>query len=396
MDQFVGPGRDRRGEGGIAKDGQVEPASTDELGRDRERRIKKRGIQLASAGLGLALACIVFFRAAGLSEHGSWTVVIGLGGLTVLVQGVLWLIPHVGWDRALGFDPDYVLVPLTAAALLLFSYMAAVPEARALLLVGWFAALLFGLRFLGFWDVAGLGGLVTVLYMGALAFHLEDPEAHGLTWRVEATQAAVVFAIHVFAAGVFRRVRREREEKEELRERLAEEAITDPLMGLRNRRYLDEYLETEVARARRYETPCSLAILDLDHFKRYNDAHGHPAGDQVLQVVAEVLREEAREADVVARYGGEEFAVVMPETDWEEALRGCERMRQAVEDTPVDGEDVLPGGLTVSIGVASVPDHAGSAAELLEAADRALYQAKDRGRNQVVSPVQESTEAGNR
>lgn len=363
-----------------------EPLNTGRIGREKEQRIKKRGILLASAGLALALSALLYFRVAGLSGV-EWTVLAGLAAVTAAAQFILWLIPHAGWDRRLEWDDDYVLLPLLVAAVLLFSYAAAVPEARYLLLVGWFAALLLGLRFLGFWEVVGLGVLVTGLYAGALSLHLEDAARHGITWRVEGGHAAVLLAIHVFAGGVFQRVRRERRRKHELRRRLAEESVTDPLTGLRNRRFLERFLETELARARRYGSDCSLAMVDLDRFKRYNDTHGHPAGDEVLEAVAEILGSEARSSDVVARYGGEEFAVIMPDTGWESARVAAERMRRAVEATSFPGGEVVSGGLTVSLGVASYPDHAGSDEELIEAADRALYQAKERGRNQVVGPV---------
>lgn len=358
----------------------------DDAGREKERQIKKDGVLLASAGFGLALLCLLVYRLLGLTDHGSPPVLVILAGVTAVVQAILWWIPHRGWDRKLSADPDYVYLPMAAAALLLSSYIAVVPEARDLLLMGWFAALMLGLRFLDFRDVIGFGILIVVCY-GAALLYADEPGPHDITWQVEGTRSAILLAIHVFAAGIFERVRRDRTKKKELRDRLETEAVTDPLTGIHNRRYLQAFLETEVARAARHDRHCSLAMLDLDHFKRYNDAHGHPAGDRVLQTVAEVLQSEGRDSDEVARYGGEEFAVVMPDTDWEEARVAGERLRRAVERRPVDGEGVLPQGLTVSVGVASYPEHADSELALLQAADRALYQAKERGRNQVVGAV---------
>lgn len=308
-----------------------------------------------------------------------------LAAATALIQGVLWLIPHLGWDRHLHWDDDYVLLPLAVAAALLLSYAAAVPEARHLFLVGWFATLLFGLRFLGFREVVGLGVLVTGLYAAALSVHLDDGASLGINLRVEGGYAAVLFAIHVSAATVFERVHREHAEKLALQDQLAEESVTDPLTGLRNRRYLERFLETETARAARYGKGFSVAMLDLDHFKVYNDTHGHPVGDQVLQTVAEILRSQVRDADVIARYGGEEFTVVIPDSETDAARAVCERIRASVEEETFQGEEVMPGGLTVSLGVASFPTHADSAEELVEAADEALYEAKEQGRNQVVA-----------
>lgn len=358
-------------------------ALTAGVGRAKERRVKKRGILLASVGLSLALGALAYYRFVGLSDA-PWTALAALAGATALVQAILWLIPHLGWDRYLHRDDDYVRLPLAAAAFQLFTYAAVVPEARYLMLVGWFAALLFGLRFLDFGEVVRLGVLATGLYVLGLVLHLHDAARHDITWRAEGGQAAVILALHVFVAGVFERVRRERVEKQDLRRQLVEESVTDPVTGVRNRRFLERFLETEAARARRYRTRCSVAMLDLDHFKRYNDTHGHPAGDRVLQELAELLRSEAREADVVARYGGEEFVQVMPETGAEEARESAERIRRAVEAREFPGEEVLPEGITVSLGVAALPTHAETAEELVQVADEALYQAKEGGRNRVV------------
>lgn len=358
-------------------------ALTAGVGRAKERRVKKRGILLASAGLSLALVALAYYRFVGLSAA-PWSALAALAGATALVQAILWLIPHLGWDRYLHRDDDYVRLPLAAAAFQLFTYAAVVPEARYLMLVGWFAALLFGLRFLDFGEVVRLGVLATGLYVLGLVLHLDDAARHDITWRAEGGQALVVLAIHVFVASVFERVRRERLEKQDLRRQLVEESVTDPVTGVRNRRFLERFLETEAARARRYRTRCSVAMLDLDHFKRYNDTHGHPAGDRVLEELAELLRSQAREADVVARYGGEEFVQVMPETDAEAARESAERIRRAVEAREFPGEEVLPEGITVSLGVAALPTHADTAEELVQVADEALYRAKEEGRNRVV------------
>ena len=351
--------------------------------RTRERAVKSRGVLLATAGLFLALCALVYYRAAGLSDA-SWTTLASLASVTVVVQGILWSVPRLGWDRHLHRDEDYVRVPLSVAAFLLFSYAAVVPEARYLMLAGWFVALLFGLRFLDFGEVVRLGVLATGLYVLSLLVHVGDAPRHDITWRAEGGQAAVLLGMHVFVAGLFERVRREHLEREDLRRQLVEESVTDPLTGVRNRRYLERFLETEAARAQRYETECSVAMLDLDHFKVYNDAHGHPAGDGVLRGVADILRAEARQADVVARYGGEEFVQIMPETGLEDARSTAERIRRTVEERRFPGEEVLPDGITVSLGVASLPANAETAKGLIQAADQALYRAKERGRNRVV------------
>ncbi len=161
-------------------------------------------------------------------------------------------------------------------------------------------------------------------------------------------------------------------------------SITDSLTGLFNARYLYEQLETEISRAKRYGHPLSLFMLDIDFFKRFNDAYGHLSGDEALRQVALVLKENSRETDTVARYGGEEFCVILPETDSSSAEIIAERIRKAMESHSVPtgtGDESVT--LTVSIGIAQMPPALGSAEELVRIADKALYQAKEAGRNTV-------------
>ncbi len=161
-------------------------------------------------------------------------------------------------------------------------------------------------------------------------------------------------------------------------------AHTDGLTGLDNHRRLRERLEEEVARAKRYGQPCSLLMIDVDHFKTYNDNHGHPAGDEVLHRIAHLLRQRLRKVDVVARYGGEEFAAVLPSTSEEAAVGVAQELVTAVRAAPFDREEVQPGGrITISAGVAGCRCDEEGATTLLARADRALYQAKAEGRNRV-------------
>lgn len=164
-----------------------------------------------------------------------------------------------------------------------------------------------------------------------------------------------------------------------------EQAIRDGLTGTLNRRFLDEVLLKEVDQALRRKDALSALMLDIDHFKQFNDTFGHEAGDKVLRVFARCLREQVRTGDVVARYGGEEFSVLLPHTSHEEAADLAERLRKTVEALPLP-EPEFPKGcrVTVSIGVATLPDHASDAEGLLGAADKALYGAKGGGRNRVV------------
>jgi len=167
--------------------------------------------------------------------------------------------------------------------------------------------------------------------------------------------------------------------------RLEELATTDGLTGLFNHRHFKSLLEIEVSRSKRMDFPTSLVMLDVDHFKKYNDTHGHPAGDVVLRDVAELLRCRLRGTDVPCRYGGEEFAVILLDTSKQMAMAVAEEIRSRLEATPFEGQESQPGGsLTVSVGVATFPEDAEDQADLLRAADEALYEAKRGGRNRVV------------
>jgi two-component system, cell cycle response regulator len=171
---------------------------------------------------------------------------------------------------------------------------------------------------------------------------------------------------------------------EEANAELARLARTDGLTGLLNHRTLHERLELEVARARRFGEPLSLVMVDVDHFKQFNDSHGHPSGDVVLQGIGRLLAGRLRTIDVVARYGGEEFAVLLPATGLGPAVGVAEELVRAVHDQPFDGEQSQPAGrVTISAGVASWSEELASGSTLLELADQALYRAKEAGRNRV-------------
>ena len=168
----------------------------------------------------------------------------------------------------------------------------------------------------------------------------------------------------------------------ELQAQLREQAMRDPLTGMYNRRFLDDALPGEIARAIREQTPLSLMMMDIDHFKRVNDTHGHQAGDEVLRMLADILRNEARRTDVVCRYGGEEFVLLLPKMNLESARMRAERWRRmfAEMDVPVESGKLR---CTLSVGIAVFPDHGNSAEDLLRNGDRALYLAKALGRNRV-------------
>lgn len=169
------------------------------------------------------------------------------------------------------------------------------------------------------------------------------------------------------------------------RHKLEELSVRDGLTGLYNRRELERRLHEEVQRARRYQRPLSVMMLDIDHFKSVNDRHGHQAGDEVLITVADLIQLNVRPVDLVCRYGGEELTVILPETDETGTHMVAERIRGTVEEsitTTPQGDMVH---VTVSIGFATFPRHGDTAATLIHAADQALYLAKQEGRNLVRS-----------
>lgn len=169
------------------------------------------------------------------------------------------------------------------------------------------------------------------------------------------------------------------------RKRLRSESQSDALTGLFNMRYFRQQLVEEFSRAQRYGRPLTLLMIDVDHFKAYNDKNGHPAGDIVLKEVSRIFIRNVRGTDVVARYGGEEFVVLLPETPLDSGVSVAEKIRRSVEEHyfPFAGSTVGER-LTVSIGVASYPDvHINSDQDLVESSDKALYAAKKNGRNRV-------------
>lgn len=171
-------------------------------------------------------------------------------------------------------------------------------------------------------------------------------------------------------------------ENERLRLQLQEQAIRDPLTGVFNRRYFAEALDTETARAIRDNTPFSIFILDVDHFKKFNDTYGHKCGDLVLQTLANFLMENTRRSDIVCRFGGEEFVVLMPDAVLESAYERAENFRAKFEKLVVEYEGQYMS-CTFSAGIATFPQHASSGEALLSYADQALYVSKANGRNRV-------------
>jgi diguanylate cyclase (GGDEF)-like protein len=210
--------------------------------------------------------------------------------------------------------------------------------------------------------------------IGTLNVWREDsaPELAGTIPTFSPEEAQLIKRFASLAALAYDNARR--------RELLSEQARTDELTGLFNRRHFHERLAAELARAQRDATPVGLVLLDVDDFKRVNDGHGHPVGDQVLVAFGQVLEAHVRAGDVVCRTGGEEFAVILPNADVREAERAAERLVRAVREAPWS----IGGPMTASAGVAIAPDDASTVATLFKAADECLLAAKAQGKDRVV------------
>ncbi|RJP53566.1 MAG: diguanylate cyclase [Anaerolineaceae bacterium] len=179
-------------------------------------------------------------------------------------------------------------------------------------------------------------------------------------------------------------LQRQLNENERLRAQLQEQAIRDPLTGVFNRRFFAEALDKEIARASREHAPFSIIIIDVDHFKQFNDTYGHKCGDFVLQSLAGFLVENTRQSDIVCRYGGEEFVILMPDAALDSAYDRAECFRKKFEETVVEYEN-RKLKCAFSAGIASYPEHTESADVLLILADEALYHSKSNGRNRVTA-----------
>jgi diguanylate cyclase (GGDEF)-like protein len=168
-----------------------------------------------------------------------------------------------------------------------------------------------------------------------------------------------------------------------LRETLRSQAIRDPLTGLFNRRYLEETMDRELSRVKRQRGSLGVIMMDLDHFKEYNDTFGHSGGDELLSALGTLIKGQIRGEDIACRYGGEEFLLILPGASLEVALERAEILRQAVKEMHLRYQGLKP--TTLSLGVAVYPDHGDTGLEIIKAADAALYRAKQAGRDRVMA-----------
>ncbi len=177
-------------------------------------------------------------------------------------------------------------------------------------------------------------------------------------------------------------LRAKNKQLEELLYKVEYLAITDALTGLYNRRRFHDILQKEFERSKRYSSPVSLLMIDIDHFKKINDRHGHLAGDHVLLEVAQIIQKNIRDVDTAARYGGEEYIVILPNTEKNDALTVAERMRTSIQNSSF--QEINKDVITVSIGIAGLPEkHIDTEDKLIRSADLALYRSKQNGRNRT-------------
>jgi len=202
-------------------------------------------------------------------------------------------------------------------------------------------------------------------------FYLSTDHAHALSEPTQQLARTVAEQVGLAIANIH------------LRETLHHQSIRDPLTSLFNRRYLEEALNQEIARAQRKQLPIGIMMLDVDHFKRFNDTYGHEVGDYVLQSLSKFLKASIRASDIACRYGGEELTLVLPESSLEQTCAKAEEIRAAIANLAIAYNGQPLGTLTISLGVSAFPQHGATGATLLQAADAALYRAKAAGRNQV-------------
>jgi diguanylate cyclase (GGDEF)-like protein len=342
------------------------------------RAIRTRGVGLATAGLFLALAVGGILQAIGSFPFDLQRWLLA-SAVTLLAQSLVLAVVRSGWSERLPWDPHFVLVPMLVATLLLVFYAYLSPELRELVLMVWLVTPLFVAGLAGFVELAVLSVTISAGYLAAIALRIG--QGRELDFARESQLAIAVLLMGLFSGIVLERLKRNREEMGRLRRELARLAATDSLTGLPNRRRFEEVLGSELDRLQRYGGAVAVAIVDVDHFKAFNDRLGHPAGDAALRELGGLMRAGLRGSDLAARIGGEEFGLIMVGTGKAAAATVVERLRHAVEQRDVGAGE--GSRLTISAGVAAAPWDAADYASLFALADDALYRAKAAGRNRI-------------
>jgi len=320
---------------------------------------RKEGIVGLSLVSGTFLLSIVFYLLISREYNPAWLSFASCALDVTLVSGALALFlilnePHTAVNSKVVFEGYFLAIGATS-----LRYDKRVCITAGLLAVGEYLAIVYFAA--THWD---------------LNSSIYSPYPYGLFgWSAQISRLIIMLLAAAISLSLVSRS-----------QRLLQLATSDSLTALFNRGYVDDRLAIELGRARRYGKLLTIAVIDADHFKALNDAHGHPVGDLVLQKIGAILRESCRQSDTVGRYGGEEFVVLLPETDIETAQRKVEYLRDLVARTPIElgatGERVQ---ITISAGLASFPQDGQEAAELFALADERMFQAKREGRNRVVA-----------
>ena len=332
------------------------------------------------------LLLIPIFRLSGGAGVEAWVGLAVVLAAVLLALGVYLLVRRGFYRTWLGFATSALDVSIVSAGLavwLVLGHPEAVVGSRAVF-EGYFLAiaatsLRYDPRICVATGLLAVAQYVTILIVATLGW---DQSGHStldsslLIWQGQGARLILLLAAAMLSTALVLR-------SQELRLL----SRSDRLTGLPNRGYFDERVSVEIARARRYGHPLSIAMLDIDHFKRFNDSLGHAAGDIALRAVATTLRRLVRGGDLLVRYGGEEFLVVFPYLGGAGAVARMDLIRQSISEIPL----VVPGhpdapGITISVGVAELGPDGSEVEDLLDRSDARLYQAKGRGRNLVVGP----------
>ena len=212
----------------------------------------------------------------------------------------------------------------------------------------------------------------------------------GLIYSSEKLATMVAFNVillftYFISAYLSRNLRENEKKLRDLLQKSQEMSVTDGLTNLYNQAYFFLLFRLELEKSRRYHTPFSIIIFDVDRFKSYNDNMGHLKGSEVLQRIGEMMKEAFRASDLLAKYGGDEFVVILPNSDKVGTFLAADRLREMVENEPFEGRHLQPGGkVTLSLGIATYPEHGDTVEKILGNADKALYSAKKGGRNRTV------------
>ena len=323
-------------------------------------------------------------------EQETWENLVGLAvTLTAFLVALLWfwLVQQGIYRHWLGFASSLLDVTLVSLALFIFVLLDRPHTAvnskvtfEAYFLAIAATCLRHDVRICVLAGLSAIGQYALIVTCAATMWDLNSPQfspfAYGyFNWSVQISRLVLMLVATVLGTAVVFRV-----------QRLLRLSTCDRMTGLFNRGYFDERVLEEVSRASRYNRPLTLVMIDIDHFKTFNDSHGHSAGDEALRILASIMRSSFRQSDITARYGGEEFVVILPETDAAVATEKVEKLRQLIENTPipVSGHGVVEK-LTISAGLACFPEDGPSATQILDAADRRLFAAKRQGRNRIVS-----------